>query len=100
MDVGPGQTDVFEEVIVKLHEVFLASARLNRPLAGPQDLRKGAGKEEDCNGYRRADEIRLRVVEVQEVAVTRRLECLVVQIGSNGMQVRHRGCSRVASHPR
>jgi hypothetical protein len=99
-DVGAGEADVPEEMIVKLQKVFLDPARLNR-LAAPQERgNQATGKETDCTDYWRADAISLRPMEGHERAVTKRLEGPVVQVGRNGSQKGHRGCSRLASHPR
>jgi len=98
-DVCAGEADVPEETIVKLQKVFLGPARLNR-LAAPQERGNQAmGKEKDRTDHRRADATSLRPVEGHERAVTSRLGGPVVQVGRNGAQEGHRGCSGLASHP-
>ena len=98
-DVGTSEADVVEETIVKRQKVFLDPARLNR-LAAPQERgNQATGKEKDCTDYWRADAISLRPAEGHERAVTKRLERPVIQVGRNGAQEGHRGCSRLALHP-
>jgi hypothetical protein len=99
-DVGASEADVAEEMIVKLQKVCSDPARLNR-LAAPQDRgNQATGKEKDCTDDWRAGAISLTPAEAHERAVTKRLEGPVVQVGRNGAQEGHRGCSRLASHPR
>jgi hypothetical protein len=99
-DVGASEADVAEEMIVKLQKVCSDPARLNR-LAAPQERgNQTTGKEKDCTDCRRADAISLGPAEGHERAVTKRLEGPGVQVGRNGAQEGHRGCSRLASHPR
>ena len=99
-DVGAGEADVPEETIVKLQKMFLGPARLNR-LPAPQERgNQATGKEKDCTDYRRAGAISLRPAEGHERAVTTRLEGPVVEVGRNGSQEGHRGCSRLALRPR
>ena len=98
-DVGAGEADVAEEMIVKRQKVLSDPARLNR-LAAPQERdNQTTGKEKNCTDDWRADVINLRPAEGHERAVTKRLEGPGVQVGRNGAQEGHRGCSRLASHP-
>ena len=98
MDVGASETDIAEKMIVKLQKVSSDPARLNR-LAAPQERgNQATGKEKDCTDCWRADGISLRPTEGHERAVTKRLERPVTQVGRNGAQEGHRGCSRLASH--
>jgi len=98
-DVGAGEADIAEEMIVKLQKVCSDPARLNR-LAAPQERgNQATSTEKDCTDYWRADATGLRPAEGNERAVTTRLEGLVVQVGRNGAQEGHRGCSGLVSHP-
>jgi hypothetical protein len=77
-DVGAGEADVAEEMIVKLQKVCSDPARLNR-LAAPQERgNQATGKEKDCTDCWRADANSLRPAEAHERAVTKRLEGPVV----------------------
>src|SRR5580704_11256728 len=90
-EVGAGEADVPEEMIVELRKMCPPPARLIRLPAVPQECRGQATGEQK-------DGIRLRQATRHACAVTRRLEGRVIRGGKNGMQVGHRGCSWLALH--